>query len=93
MPDAVVICINYYDELDYIRNTVYTIKGLTDASLIAFVMYPMTYLNEWSNVKRRITYEEFDESAEELRRIFDVPVYLFGEQHIENLCQDIVDYF
>lgn len=45
MPDAVVICINYHDELDYIRNTVYTIKGLTDASLIAFVMYPMTYLN------------------------------------------------
>lgn len=93
MPDAVVICINYHDELDYIRNTVYTIKGLTDASLIAFVMYPMTYLNEWSNAKRRITYEEFDERAEELRRIFDVPVYLLGEQHIENLCQDIVDYF
>lgn len=93
MPDAVVICINYHDEIDYIRNTVYTLKGLTNASLIAFVMYPMTFVNEWSNAKRKITYEEFNESAEELRRIFKVPVYLLGDQHAENLCQDIIDFF
>lgn len=92
LPDAVVLCINYHDEFDYIRNTVYTIKGLTDASLIALVMYPMTFLNEWSNAKRRITYEEYNTKAEDLRKIFNVPVYLLGE-HIKNLCQDIIDYF
>ena len=92
-PDAVIICINYHDELDYILNTVYTIKGLTDASLLAFVMYPMTFFNEWSHAKRRITNEEFSEKKNELRKVFDVPVYLLGEQNIENLCQNIIDYF
>ena len=93
MPDAIVICINYHDEIEYIRNTMYTLKGLTDASLLAFVMYPMTFVNEWSNAKRKITHEEFNNKAEELRKFFSVPVYLLGEQNVENLCQVIIDYF
>lgn len=93
MPDVIILCINYYDEIDYIQNTVYTLKGLTDASLIALVMYPMTYVNEWSNTKRRITCDEFNGKAEILRSFFNVPVYLLEEQHIRALCQDIIDYF
>lgn len=93
MPDAIILCINYYDEIDYIQNTVCTLKGLTDASLIALVMYPLTYLNEWSNTKRRITCDEFNEKADMLRSFFRVPVYLLGEQHTGLLCQDIIDFF
>lgn len=92
-PDAIVMCINYFDEMDYIRNSVYTLKGLTDATLIAFVMYPMTYSNDWSNVKRKVTYEEFNEKSEALQGLFNVPVYLLGEKFEGDLCQKIIDYF
>lgn len=92
-PDAIVMCVNYYDEIDYIQNSVYTLKGLTDATIIAFVMNPMTLSNDWSNLKRKITYEEFDQKANLLQEMFMVPVFLLGEQSMSDLCQKIIDFF
>ena len=93
-PDAVILCINYYDEIEYIQNTVYTLTGLTDSTVIAFVMYPLTYSYEWSNVKRKITYDEFKQKMSTLQKVFKVPVFLLGEQqHIKKLCQEIIDFF
>ena len=45
-PDAIIMCINYHDDIQYIQNTVYALMGLTDASIIAFVMFPITYNND-----------------------------------------------
>lgn len=97
-PDAIVMCVNYHDEIGYIRNTVYTLMGLTDASIIAFVMYPIAYPSDWNgiygNSKRYITDEEFDQKARLLQKEFSAPVYMLGEQqHIEDLCQKIIDFF
>ncbi len=92
-PDAIILCINHFDELDYIHNTVYMLKGLTDATIIAFVMNPMTLSNEWSNLKRKITYEEFSQKAEMLQDAFGIPVFLLGEESVIKLCQNIIDFF
>ena len=32
-PDAFVMCINYHDEIPYIRNSLYALMGLTDATI------------------------------------------------------------
>lgn len=92
-PDAIILCVNYFDEIDYIQNTVYMLKGLTDATIIAFVMNPMTLSNEWSNLKRKITYEEFSQKAETLQEVFGIPVFLLGEESVNELCQNIIDFF
>lgn len=93
-PDAIVMCINYYDEIEYIKNSVYTLTGLTNAIIVAFVMYPMTFLNEWNSLKREVTHEEFKEKTNALQKLFKVPVFLLGEQqHICDLCQTIIDFF
>lgn len=92
-PDAIILCINCFDEIEYIQNTVYMLKGLTDATIIAFVMNPMTLSNEWSNLKRKITYEEFSQKVEILQDIFGIPVFLLGEESVNELCQTIVDFF
>lgn len=97
-PDAIILCINFHDEIAYIKNTVYTLTGLTDATIIAFVMYPVTYSGDWDgiygNSKRRIAYDEFERRAELLQKEFGVPVYMLGEQqHMSKLCQEIIDYF
>lgn len=93
-PDAIIMCINYHDEVEYIQNSVYALVGLTSATIIAFVMYPMTFSNEWSNSKRKITHEEFTQKANKLQKEFNIPVFRLGEQrHISDLCQMVIDFF
>lgn len=97
-PDAIVMCINYFDEIPYIKNSMYALMGLTDASIIAFVMYPITYFDDWNgvcgNAKYKITYREFQKKADILRKEFQIPVYMLGDRkHMSELCQNIIDFF
>lgn len=97
-PDAIVLCVNYFDEIEYIRKSIFTITGLTDSSLIALVVYPLTYTDDWKlvygNSQRKITEHEFIEKKDELEKNFGVPVYLLGnEQHMQNLRDDIINFF
>ncbi len=96
--DAIILCVNHYDELPYIRNSIYTLMGLTDAKIIAFVIYPLTYDIEKngisSQLKRKITQEEFEQKKAMLLKEFNIPVYKLGEEHhIDDLCQRIIDFF
>lgn len=97
-PDAIVLCVNLFDELSYIRNSVYALMGLTDASIIAFVVFPLTFISDWKgvfgNTKRKITNGEFERFADTLKKEFHKPVYLLGEtQHMKDLCQEVIDFF
>ena len=73
-PDAVILCINYHDEVEYIRNTMYTLMGLTDTKVIALVMYPVTLVKDWNGVygisKRKVTAEEYEEKSQYLTGLF-----------------------
>lgn len=97
-PDAIILCINYYDEVAYIKNTMYALMGLTDADIIAFVIYPITYSEDWNglygNSKHKITIDEFKCKVELLMQEFHIPVYMLGDKmHMSKLCQDVIDYF
>lgn len=97
-PDAIIMCINYHDEITYIRNSLYALMGLTDARIIAIVMYPITYASDWNgifgNARRKITYEEFRQKAAVLSETFHIPIYMLGEeQHMKELCNTIIDFF
>lgn len=97
-PDAIIMCVNYHDEIPYIRNTMYALKGLTDADVIAFVMYPITYSDDWNggyrNSVHKISFLEFEEKVAVLRTEFQIPIFMLGEQqHMSDLCQIIIDYF
>lgn len=97
-PDAIVMCINYHDEFQYIRNSIYALIGLTNAEIIGFVMYPITYASEWNgiygNSKHKISDREFQEKAEMLVKEFQIPVYLLGDKrHMNDLCRSVIEYF
>lgn len=92
-PDAVILCINYYDEKEYIKNTIDAIGGLTNSTVIALVMYPLTFVNEWSDVKRQISSDEFCERASLLQEKFKIPVFLLSDQDVDKLCQSVINYF
>jgi uncharacterized NAD-dependent epimerase/dehydratase family protein len=97
-PDVIIMCINYHDEIPYIRNSMYALMGLTDATIVAFVMHPITYSSDWNgiygNSRHKITYEEFKQKADTLRNEFQIPVFMLGDQqHMGDLCQVIIDFF
>lgn len=97
-PDAVILCVNYHDEIQYIRNTIYALMGLTDTTVIALVMYPVTRVKEWNGVygesRYTISDEEFRNKAYELTEKFHIPVYMLGnEEHLNMLCNNIIDFF
>lgn len=97
-PDAIIMCINYYDEVSYIKNSMYALIGLTDAKIVALVMYPLTYSDDWNGVygneKYIISYDEYEQRADLLQREFQIPVFLLGdEQHMNDLSQIIIDFF
>ncbi len=97
-PDAIVMCINYHDEIQYIKNSIYALMGLTDANVIAFVIYPITYSSDWNgiygNTKHKITYEEYKQKADSLLKEFQIPVYMLGDkEHINELYQTIINFF
>jgi uncharacterized NAD-dependent epimerase/dehydratase family protein len=97
-PDAIVLCINYHDEIPYIRNTMYTLMGLTDADIIALVMYPITYSADWNGVygnsRYQISLSEFEQKADILQKEFQIPVFMLGDQQqMKELCQIIIEHF
>ena len=96
-PDAVILCINVYDEISYIRNTIQVLQGLSDSKVIALVMYPLTIpLDVKSTYKSRtpMSNDEFEKSASLLYTEFDIPVYqLSDKEHMLKLYQSIVDFF
>ena len=92
------MCINYHDEVPYIKNSMYALMGLTDATIVALVMYPLTYSKDWDggykNTKYKISYDEYRERSDILHEEFQIPVFLLGdEQHMDALSQMIIDFF
>lgn len=97
-PDAAVLCFNFHDEISYIKNSMYALKGLTNASIVALVMYPITYDNDWNGVygcgKHKISREEFESKANQLYKEFGVPVFMLGGNNDSKLlCQTVIDFF
>ena len=49
-PDCVILCINPFDEIDYIKRTVNYIESIIDCKVIALVVFPMTLNNNWLGI-------------------------------------------
>lgn len=42
LPDLVVVCVNPYDSIDYIKRTIHFIESATDSSVVGLVLFPLT---------------------------------------------------
>ena len=93
-PDAVILCINPYDELEYIERTVKTIEG-SGAKVIAAAVFPMTFVSE-QNIfgKRRITGEEENRIVQDVFRCFGIPALVFNNgKETDRLADAVIDFF
>ena len=49
-PDAIVLCVNPFDELDYIERTVKYIESVVISKVFAVVVFSMNIKNVWTGL-------------------------------------------
>ena len=96
-PDGVVLCVNPFDEVSYLKRTIGTIENLYDTKIIALSLFPLTYENNWagnSGLKRKITEKEKKDFIRNAQKEFGVPVYAMdSEDQYEQLFECVLEYF
>jgi uncharacterized NAD-dependent epimerase/dehydratase family protein len=96
-PDAVILCINPYDETEYIGRAIRYLESLVDCTVIALVVFPMDIQDGWSGLygrKTPLSAEKYSTLRETLRTVFTVPVYKLGEAaDMEQLVGEVTGFF
>lgn len=93
-PDAVILVVNPYDEMEYIKKTIMLLEAFVNADVIAIVLYPMNFKNINSGIyggKYKMSIMQSNIVCHKLHKIFDLPVYSLDD--INGLVGDIENYF
>lgn len=97
-PDAVILCVNPYDDPEYIINTINTIENIGSGSkVIAIVVFPLTIEKGWKELygkKILLSEDEYLRTKEKLEKMLEIPVFCLGNDNdMDNLVQDVIDFF
>lgn len=97
-PDAVILCVNPYDDEEYIRRTINFIESsVNGCKVIAIVVFPMDISDGWSSLygmKQILSDEKYRQLQYCLSNRFNIPIFKLGEgNNMSELFQTIVDYF
>ncbi|MDD3393728.1 MAG: DUF1611 domain-containing protein [Anaerotignum sp.] len=97
LPDAVILCVNIFDDVDYIARTIKLIEGAVDTKVIAFAVYPFEYKNEWDammNKKNRASISKIQSFKLQLYEAFGILSYeILNDNDTENLFKECINYF
>lgn len=96
-PDAVILCINPFDEMDYIERTIRYIEAMVNSKVISIVIFPMDLKDNWTGIygqKIALSAEKLFSLKERLLRQFSLPVYELGkESDINEMAENVIDFF
>lgn len=96
-PDAVILCINPYDELDFVLRTVQFIESSVNCKVISLVAFPMDLTDDWTGIygkKIPLSSSKFEKIREQLSNTLLIPVYQLGdEQDMKSVVNGIIDFF
>ena len=94
-PDACILCINPFDDMDYIKRTVNFLEASVDCKVIAIVVFPLDIKNDWTGIygtKELITTEKYERIKKLVAQRIGVPVFWLGKD-IDGLSEKIIDFF
>ncbi len=95
-PDAVILCVNIFDEISYIERSINSIIGICDTKIIALALYPMKYPNNWfyyRNKRQKCEYNEISNFINRIREIINIPIYIMDENGYNGLSNTIINFF
>ena len=92
-PDAIILCINYYDDFAYIKRTINYAQVLSESKVIALAMFPFNKTYSWSAVSSALKYVDITEQEEQQHRLEkQLKVKVFLQSQIEILCNEVIQY-
>lgn len=96
-PDAVVLCINYYDEINYIRRSINVIEQLGECKVLGLVVFPMIPEQTWKGMygkRRKIRGTEAEEIKTMIIRSTGKNAYILGDSNdMKELMNKIIGFF
>ncbi len=96
-PDAVILTVNPYDDLEYIIRTISYIESVVDCEVISIAVFPMTLKNAISGLyggKRKLFKDEFMEIKHNIENKVGKPVYnLDNPEDLSQIFNNILSYF
>ncbi len=96
-PDAVVLCVNPYDDTDYISRTVFFIESAVNCKVIALCLFPMKIKEGFaglSGAKEKLADTECRQLKQSLTEVFHIPVVILGlPEDMELLLKTTEDFF
>ena len=97
VPDAIVLCVNPYDELEYVERTIAFLESFIHTKIVALVMFPMDLRENWNGTfqsKEPLREEKYVELKRLLENKFNRPVFKLGDEADETaLYEKIIDFF
>lgn len=82
-PDAVIICVNPYDDLKFVERIFKIAEGLSTAKVIGFVCFPIERDNGWVGNfggKTRISKQKESNLKEIYKKYFGIELYMLDEK-------------
>lgn len=96
-PDGVILCINPFDEFDYIKRTINFIESCAETYVLALVVYPMNLKSDWTGIYgglKPLTFDECYLLKQELNSKFDLPIFILGDEaDMNELFETVLSYF
>ena len=95
LPDAIILCVNSYDEIDYVRRTIQYLESCADSKVIALVVYPMGYNDQLGRSRLvHLSDTELNKVVYMLSSQFNIPAYILGkESDMETLYATVIAFF
>lgn len=94
-PDVVVLCVNPFDDDNYIERTKNTIESLSGTRVIALVVFPMKLRDNFGSIyssKMPLTQEECEEITQRLQKRHGVKTFVLNDDIAHDLCGTIIDF-
>lgn len=96
-PDCMVLCINPYDDIDYIQRTIFFLESSVAGKVIGLCIYPMNYKSDWTGMyhqKELLSETEIEFFKTMFSQEFNIPSYQLGSAaDIASLYEDVVAFF
>jgi len=92
-----ILCINPYDTLEYIKQTIAAAESLTDGKVIAIVCFPNDIDENWSVLKvnkKRIHPEKVESLKASIKRETNINMYILDDElDLDGIIEEIIAFF
>ena len=96
-PDLIILCINPFDEIDYIARTKKFIEASVDCRVVAFVVFPMDIKDDWTGIYGQriiLSNKKFMMLQDVLMSKFSIPTYRLGcRVDMDKVVDDVITFF